>query len=90
MSLTPITSPSHCIEIFKSLGNEESSNKYERTLRFSASNYYYEYPQRFTEAQIKELFSFSLFRKNLPDNYFSQIFKKIKGVTPKEYQSNRN
>ena len=23
-------------------------------------------------------------------NYFSQIFKKIKGVTPKEYQSNRN
>jgi hypothetical protein len=76
MSLTNITSPSQCIEIFKTLGDEESSDKYQRTLRFSASNYYFEHPQRFSEQQVKEIFSFSLFRKHLPDQQFTQILKK--------------
>lgn len=76
MSLTNITSPSQCIEIFKTLKDEESSDKYQRTLRFSASNYYFEYSQRFNEQQVKEIFSFSLFRKNLPEQHFAQILKK--------------
>lgn len=76
MSLTTINSPFHCIEIFKTLKDEDSADKNARTLRFSASNYYYEHPQCFSEQQIKEVFSFTLFRKNLPDQYFSQILNR--------------
>jgi len=69
-----INSPSHCVEVFHNLPNDNTPlSKEQREARYSASNYYLTHQKSFNQSEVLALFSHTRFTKELSDTFIQNI-----------------